>query len=184
MKCCIAGTKKSTDFYRFNLGIVPELILPLWMILQLSVLWTLIKINLCQMDNHFKSFKIGSFSWIAKSTVIGSYLMIQNWYNATCDILFQGRNPFFLEPALVIAITDGHKLTNNNGVQDEVRKRPIPTLARKPAPLGRRDKEIPVSFLTIFIVNVIKSCLTLIWYSVIQASSFYGMVSSIYMREA
>ncbi|XP_072483199.1 integrator complex subunit 6-like isoform X2 [Notamacropus eugenii] len=32
----------------------------------------------------------------------------------------QGRNPFFLEPALLIAITDGHKLTNINGVQDEL----------------------------------------------------------------
>lgn len=32
----------------------------------------------------------------------------------------QGRNPFFLEPAIIIAITDGNKLTSSGGVQDEV----------------------------------------------------------------
>ncbi|XP_041857582.1 integrator complex subunit 6 isoform X3 [Melanotaenia boesemani] len=32
----------------------------------------------------------------------------------------QGRNPFFLEPAIIIAITDGSKLTSTSGVQDEL----------------------------------------------------------------
>ncbi|XP_068423153.1 integrator complex subunit 6 [Clinocottus analis] len=32
----------------------------------------------------------------------------------------QGRNPFFLEPAIIIAITDGNKLTSGVGVQDEL----------------------------------------------------------------
>ncbi|KAM5180403.1 integrator complex subunit 6 [Mantella aurantiaca] len=32
----------------------------------------------------------------------------------------QGRNPFFLEPAMIIAITDGSKLTSNCGVQEEL----------------------------------------------------------------
>uniref|UniRef100_A0A3P9JMS4 Integrator complex subunit 6 n=2 Tax=Oryzias latipes TaxID=8090 RepID=A0A3P9JMS4_ORYLA len=32
----------------------------------------------------------------------------------------QGRNPFFLEPAIIIAITDGNKLTSGSGVQDEL----------------------------------------------------------------
>uniref|UniRef100_A0A4W6EQ63 Integrator complex subunit 6 n=1 Tax=Lates calcarifer TaxID=8187 RepID=A0A4W6EQ63_LATCA len=32
----------------------------------------------------------------------------------------QGRNPFFLEPAIIIAITDGNKLTSSGGVQDEL----------------------------------------------------------------
>uniref|UniRef100_A0A672RIX9 Integrator complex subunit 6-like n=1 Tax=Sinocyclocheilus grahami TaxID=75366 RepID=A0A672RIX9_SINGR len=32
----------------------------------------------------------------------------------------QGRNPFFLEPAIVVAITDGSKLTSSSGVQDEL----------------------------------------------------------------
>uniref|UniRef100_A0A4X2K428 VWFA domain-containing protein n=1 Tax=Vombatus ursinus TaxID=29139 RepID=A0A4X2K428_VOMUR len=32
----------------------------------------------------------------------------------------QGRNPFFLEPALLIVITDGYKLTNINCVQEEL----------------------------------------------------------------
>ncbi|KAG7331437.1 hypothetical protein KOW79_005406 [Hemibagrus wyckioides] len=32
----------------------------------------------------------------------------------------QGRNPFFLEPAIIVAITDGCKLTSTSGVQDEL----------------------------------------------------------------
>uniref|UniRef100_A0A674NH52 Integrator complex subunit 6 n=1 Tax=Takifugu rubripes TaxID=31033 RepID=A0A674NH52_TAKRU len=32
----------------------------------------------------------------------------------------QGRNPFFLEPAIIIAISDGNKLTSTSGVQDEL----------------------------------------------------------------
>ncbi|XP_069826082.1 integrator complex subunit 6 [Dendropsophus ebraccatus] len=32
----------------------------------------------------------------------------------------QGRNPFFLEPAIIIAITDGSKLTSTSGVQEEL----------------------------------------------------------------
>uniref|UniRef100_A0A7N6AV35 VWFA domain-containing protein n=1 Tax=Anabas testudineus TaxID=64144 RepID=A0A7N6AV35_ANATE len=32
----------------------------------------------------------------------------------------QGRNPFFLEPAIIIAITDSNKLTSSSGVQDEL----------------------------------------------------------------
>ncbi|TMS06192.1 Integrator complex subunit 6 [Larimichthys crocea] len=32
----------------------------------------------------------------------------------------QGRNPFFLEPAIIIAISDGNKLTSGGGVQDEL----------------------------------------------------------------
>lgn len=36
------------------------------------------------------------------------------------SLLLQGRNPFFLEPAIIVAITDGSKLTSSSGVQDEV----------------------------------------------------------------
>ncbi|KAL0985605.1 hypothetical protein UPYG_G00159340 [Umbra pygmaea] len=32
----------------------------------------------------------------------------------------QGRNPFFLEPSIIVAITDGNKLTSSAGVQDEL----------------------------------------------------------------
>uniref|UniRef100_A0A674BJA9 Integrator complex subunit 6 n=1 Tax=Salmo trutta TaxID=8032 RepID=A0A674BJA9_SALTR len=32
----------------------------------------------------------------------------------------QGRNPFFLEPSIIVAITDGNKLTSSGGVQDEL----------------------------------------------------------------
>lgn len=43
------------------------------------------------------------------------------WLPLICLFLSsQGRNPFFLEPAIIIAITDGNKLTGSSGVQDEV----------------------------------------------------------------
>ncbi|KAI1899185.1 hypothetical protein AGOR_G00059040 [Albula goreensis] len=32
----------------------------------------------------------------------------------------QGRNPFFLEPSIIITITDGNKLTSSSGVQEEL----------------------------------------------------------------
>ncbi|XP_066542774.1 integrator complex subunit 6 isoform X1 [Hoplias malabaricus] len=32
----------------------------------------------------------------------------------------QGRNPFFLEPAIIMAVTDGNRLTSTSGVQDEL----------------------------------------------------------------
>nr|XP_015219952.1 PREDICTED: integrator complex subunit 6 isoform X1 [Lepisosteus oculatus] len=32
----------------------------------------------------------------------------------------QGRNPFFLEPAIIVTITDGNKLTSSSGVQEEL----------------------------------------------------------------
>ena len=35
-------------------------------------------------------------------------------------ILLQGRNPFYVEPAMVICITDGCKLSGQGGIQDEV----------------------------------------------------------------
>ena len=34
--------------------------------------------------------------------------------------LSQGRNPFYLEPAVIICITDGHLMTNNEGIETEV----------------------------------------------------------------
>ncbi|XP_041127988.1 integrator complex subunit 6-like isoform X2 [Polyodon spathula] len=32
----------------------------------------------------------------------------------------QGRNPFFLEPSIIVTITDGSKLTSSSGIQDEL----------------------------------------------------------------
>ena len=36
--------------------------------------------------------------------------------------VFQGRNPFYLDPAMVICITDGGKLTSTDGVNLTVKK--------------------------------------------------------------
>lgn len=36
------------------------------------------------------------------------------------DTYGQGRCPFFLEPAVIVVITDGSKLSNTSGVQEDV----------------------------------------------------------------
>lgn len=36
------------------------------------------------------------------------------------DTYGSGRCPYFLEPVVIVVITDGGRLTNNAGVQDEV----------------------------------------------------------------
>ena len=36
------------------------------------------------------------------------------------DMYGQGRHPFFLEPAVIVAITDGGKLAYNGGIHEEV----------------------------------------------------------------
>jgi len=36
------------------------------------------------------------------------------------DTYGQGRSPFYLEPSIIVAITDGGQLSSNSGVQDEV----------------------------------------------------------------
>lgn len=45
------------------------------------------------------------------------------WSN--CNFIFplyilQGRNPFYVEPAMVICITDGSRLSTQGGIQEEV----------------------------------------------------------------
>lgn len=41
-------------------------------------------------------------------------------YLAGIDTYGTGRSPFFLEPSVIIIITDGGKLTSQQGVQDDV----------------------------------------------------------------
>lgn len=36
------------------------------------------------------------------------------------DTYGQGRCPFYLEPSVIVVITDGGKLTSNAGIQEEV----------------------------------------------------------------
>ena len=41
-------------------------------------------------------------------------------YKPLLTFLLQGRNPFYVEPAMVICITDGSKLSAQGGIQEEV----------------------------------------------------------------
>ena len=47
-------------------------------------------------------------------------LLNVNRMTSGIDTYGQGRCPFYLEPAIIICITDGRKLTASNGVQHEV----------------------------------------------------------------
>ncbi|KAG7467270.1 hypothetical protein MATL_G00151670 [Megalops atlanticus] len=40
--------------------------------------------------------------------------------HVSCLQCGKGRNPFFLEPSIIVTITDGNKLTNSSGVQEEL----------------------------------------------------------------
>ncbi|KAG7261947.1 hypothetical protein CRUP_007006, partial [Coryphaenoides rupestris] len=48
----------------------------------------------------------------------GDRYMLVNFEDVPLGI--KGRNPFFLEPSIIVAITDGNKLTGGSGVQDEL----------------------------------------------------------------
>lgn len=55
--------------------------------------------------------------------ILYSYTHISLIVVKCCKSVFlslQGRNPFFLEPSVIITITDGNKLTHSSGVPDEV----------------------------------------------------------------
>lgn len=65
-------------------------------------------------DFHFHAFILLQLS--SGCVLINIYERVLSFW---CPSL-QGRNPFFLEPAIIIAISDGNKLTSGGGVQDEV----------------------------------------------------------------
>jgi len=44
------------------------------------------------------------------------------------DTYGQGRCPFYLEPSIIVVITDGGKLTSNSGVADEVSAHCVPVV--------------------------------------------------------
>ena len=47
-------------------------------------------------------------------------LLNVNRMTSGIDTYGQGRCPFYLEPAIIVSITDGRKLTSSGGVQQEV----------------------------------------------------------------
>ncbi|XP_033637328.1 integrator complex subunit 6-like isoform X1 [Asterias rubens] len=70
--------------------------------------------------NELKNLQATSLTGLGQSLKMTFDLVNINRLYSGIDNYGQGRNPFYLEPAMIIAITDGHRLTNNNGVQDEL----------------------------------------------------------------
>ncbi|KAM4796933.1 integrator complex subunit 6 [Rhinophrynus dorsalis] len=70
--------------------------------------------------NELKNLQAVGLTTLGQSLRTAFDLLNLNRLVTGIDNYGQGRNPFFLEPAIIIAITDGSKLTSNGGVQDEL----------------------------------------------------------------
>uniref|UniRef100_A0A8C5LTZ8 Integrator complex subunit 6 n=1 Tax=Leptobrachium leishanense TaxID=445787 RepID=A0A8C5LTZ8_9ANUR len=70
--------------------------------------------------NELKNLQAVGLSTLGQSLRTAFDLLNLNRLVSGIDNYGQGRNPFFLEPAIIIAITDGSKLTSTSGVQEEL----------------------------------------------------------------
>uniref|UniRef100_A0A8C2S922 VWFA domain-containing protein n=1 Tax=Capra hircus TaxID=9925 RepID=A0A8C2S922_CAPHI len=70
--------------------------------------------------NELKNLQAEGLTTLGQSLRTAFDLLNLNRLVTGIDNYGQGRNPFFLEPAIIITITDGSKLTTTSGVQDEV----------------------------------------------------------------
>lgn len=70
--------------------------------------------------NKLKYLKTEGLTTLGQALRTSFDLLSVNRLVSSIDTYGQGRSPFFLEPAMIIAITDGGKLSNKNGVQQEL----------------------------------------------------------------
>ncbi|OCT95975.1 hypothetical protein XELAEV_18013667mg [Xenopus laevis] len=70
--------------------------------------------------NELKNLQAVGLTTLGQSLRTAFDLLNLNRLVTGIDNYGQGRNPFFLEPSIIIVITDGSKLTTANGVQDEL----------------------------------------------------------------
>ncbi|GCB75035.1 hypothetical protein scyTo_0018945 [Scyliorhinus torazame] len=69
--------------------------------------------------NELKNLQAVGLSTLGQSLRTSFDLLNLNRLVTGIDNYGQGRNPFFLEPSIIVTITDGNKLTNSSGIQDE-----------------------------------------------------------------
>ncbi|XP_063426619.1 integrator complex subunit 6-like [Mytilus trossulus] len=69
---------------------------------------------------ELKNLKAGGLTSMGPSLKHGFDLLNVNRMQSGIDTYGQGRCPYYLEPAVIITITDGGKLTTNRGVQYEL----------------------------------------------------------------
>uniref|UniRef100_A0A8C5UD60 Integrator complex subunit 6 like n=1 Tax=Malurus cyaneus samueli TaxID=2593467 RepID=A0A8C5UD60_9PASS len=70
--------------------------------------------------NELKNLQASGLTTLGQALRSSFDLLNLNRLVSGIDNYGQGRNPFFLEPSILITITDGNKLTNTAGVQEEV----------------------------------------------------------------
>ncbi|XP_015715813.1 integrator complex subunit 6-like isoform X3 [Coturnix japonica] len=70
--------------------------------------------------NELKNLQAEGLTTLGQSLRTAFDLLNLNRLVSGIDNYGQGRNPFFLEPSILITITDGNKLTNTAGVQEEL----------------------------------------------------------------
>ncbi|XP_039622134.1 integrator complex subunit 6 [Polypterus senegalus] len=70
--------------------------------------------------NELKNLQASGLTSLGQALRSSFDLLNLNRLVSGIDNYGQGRNPFFLEPAVIITITDGSKLTHNAGVQEEL----------------------------------------------------------------
>lgn len=79
------------------------------------------KENLATFMNELKNLQAVGLSTLGTALKSAFDLLNVNRMQSGIDMYGQGRHPFFLEPAVIVTITDGGKLAYNGGIQDEVR---------------------------------------------------------------
>ena len=78
------------------------------------------KENLGTFMNELKNLQATGLSTLGVALKSAFDLLNVNRMQTGIDMYGQGRHPFFLEPAVIVAITDGGKLAYNGGVHEEV----------------------------------------------------------------
>ncbi|XP_042196829.1 integrator complex subunit 6 isoform X2 [Callorhinchus milii] len=70
--------------------------------------------------NELKNLQASGLTTLGQALRTSFDLLNLNRLVSGIDNYGQGRNPFFLEPSIIITMTDGSKMTNNAGVQEEL----------------------------------------------------------------
>ncbi len=70
--------------------------------------------------NELKNLQAVGLTTLGAALKSAFDLLNVNRMQTGIDMYGQGRYPFYLEPAVIVAITDGGKLAYNGGVQEEV----------------------------------------------------------------
>lgn len=80
------------------------------------------KENLATFINELKNLQCLGLTTMGAALKHAFDVLNINRMQTGIDTYGQGRCPFYLEPSVIVVITDGGKLSSNAGIQEEVRK--------------------------------------------------------------